>query len=211
MYKPYLVGITGGSASGKTRFLTRLVKNLDEKQVCLLSQDNYYHNRDQQPVDENGVQNFDLPQSIDGEAYASDILALKNGQKVVRKEYTFNNPNVAPKMLEFNPAPIIVVEGIFVLYYPEVAKLLDLKIFIDTKEHLKLKRRIIRDNEERGYDLEDVLYRYEKHVHPTYEQYIEPFKGDADLIIPNNSHFDNALDVVSTHLQAKVLAAGIVN
>lgn len=211
MYKPYLVGITGGSASGKTRFLTRLVKNLDEKQVCLLSQDNYYRNRDQQPVDENGVQNFDLPQSIDEDAYAHDILALKNGQKVVRKEYTFNNPNVEPKMLEFNPAPIIVVEGIFVSYYPEIAKLLDLKIFIDTKDHLKLKRRIIRDNEERGYDLEDVLYRYEKHVHPTYEQYIEPFKGAADLIIPNNSHFDNALDVVSTHLQAKILAAGIAN
>ena len=209
MYKPYLVGITGGSASGKTRFLTRLVKNIDPRQVCLLSQDNYYRDREDQPVDENGVHNFDLPHSIDGEAYARDILALKNGEKVVRKEYTFNNPDVEPQMLEFNPAPIIVVEGIFVLYYPEVAKLLDLKIFIDTKEHLKLKRRIIRDNEERGYDLEDVLYRYEKHVHPTYEQYIEPFKGDADLIIPNNSHFDNALEVVSTHLQAKVMEAEI--
>ena len=209
MYKPYLVGITGGSASGKTRFLTRLVKNIDKSRVCLLSQDNYYRDRDQQPVDENGIQNFDLPNSIDGEAYARDILALKNGEKVVRKEYTFNNPKVAPRMLEFSPAPIIVVEGIFVLYYPEVAKLLDLKIFIDTKEHLKLKRRIIRDNEERGYDLEDVLYRYEKHVHPTYEQYIEPFKGNADLIIPNNDHFDNALEVVSTHLQAKVMAAEI--
>ncbi len=211
MYKPYLVGITGGSASGKTRFLTQLVNNIDKQHVCLLSQDNYYLDRDLQPIDENGVQNFDLPQSIDGEAYARDILALKNGKKVVRKEYTFNNPKVKPKMLEFNPAPIIVVEGIFVLYYPEVAKLLDLKIFIDAKEHLKLKRRIIRDNEERGYDLEDVLYRYEKHVHPTYEQYIEPYKGDADLIIPNNSDFDNALDVVSTHLQAKVMSAEIAN
>jgi uridine kinase len=211
MYKPYLVGITGGSASGKTRFLTRLVNDIDDNQVCLLSQDNYYKDRHEQPVDENGVQNFDLPQSIDGEAYARDILALKNGQEVTRKEYTFNNPDVEPKMLTFKPAPIIVVEGLFVLYYPEVAKLLDLKVFIDTKEHLKLKRRIIRDNEERGYDLEDVLYRYEKHVHPTYEQYIEPFKGDADLIIPNNSHFDNALDVVTTHLKSKVIAAEIAN
>lgn len=211
MYKPYLVGITGGSASGKTRFLTHLVNKIDQSKVCLLSQDNYYRDREDQPVDENGVQNFDLPQSIDGAAYARDIEALKNGEKVTRKEYTFNNPNVEPKMLEFNPAPIIVVEGIFVLYYPEVANLLDLKIFIDAKEHLKLKRRIIRDNEERGYDLEDVLYRYEKHVHPTYEQYIEPFKGDADLIIPNNSHFNNALEVVSTHIQAKVMAAEIAN
>ena len=211
MFKPYLVGITGGSASGKTRFLTQLVNNLNKKQVCLLSQDNYYRNREEQPVDENGVQNFDLPQSIDSEAYARDIKALKNGEKVLRKEYTFNKINVEPKILEFNPAPIIVVEGLFVLYYSEVANLLDLKIFIDTKEHLKLKRRIIRDNEERGYDLEDVLYRYEKHVHPTYERYIEPFKGDADLIIPNNNHFDNALEVVSTYIQSKVITTEIVN
>ena len=205
MYKPYLVGITGGSASGKTKFLTHLVNKIDQKQICLLSQDNYYHNREEQPMDENGMQNFDLPQSIDGEAYASDIEALKNGKTVIRKEYTFNNPNAVPKMLTFRPAPIIVVEGIFVLYYPKVTKLLDLKIFIDAKEHLKLKRRILRDNEERGYDLEDVLYRYEKHVHPTYEKYIEPFKGDADLIIPNNSHFDNALEVISTYIESKAL------
>ncbi len=211
MYKPYLVGITGGSASGKTRFLTQLLNNVDNKHVCLLSQDNYYRDIDQQPVDENGIQNFDLPECIDDQAYARDIQALKNGEKVIRKEYTFNNPEIEPKMLEFNPAPIIVVEGIFVLHYPEVANLLDLKIFIDAKEHLKMKRRIIRDSKERGQNLEEVLYRYEKHVHPTYEQYIEPYKEDADLIIPNNSHFDNALDVVSTYLQAKVMTAEIAN
>ena len=97
----------------------------------------------------------------------------------------------------------MVVEGIFVLYYPELADLLDLKIFIDAKDHIKLKRRIIRDKVERGYDLDDVLYRYEMHVMPTYEKYIEPFKSESDLIVTNNQSFDRALDVIRTYLRAK--------
>jgi len=211
MSQPYIVGITGGSASGKTKFLKDLLKEFSETQICLLSQDNYYRPREEQPIDENGVKNFDTPNSIDYITYANDILALKNGHKVVKEEYTFNNPEVTPRMLEFNPSPIIVVEGIFVLYYPEVASLIDLKLFIDTKEHLKLKRRIIRDNEERGYDLEDVLYRYENHVYPTYEKCILPFKGDADLIIPNNTNFTNALNVVISHLKQKVMQSEVAN
>ena len=106
-------------------------------------------------------------------------------------------------MLTFAPAPVVVVEGIFVLYYPELAALLDLKIFIDAKDHIKLKRRIIRDKVERGYDLDDVLYRYENHVMPTYEKYIKPFKSEADLIIPNNLNFDRAMDVLRTYLRSK--------
>ena len=100
-------------------------------------------------------------------------------------------------------APVVVVEGIFVLYYPELTDLLDLKIFLDAKDHIKLKRRIIRDKVERGYDLDDVLYRYEMHVMPTYEKYIEPFKNEADLIIPNNHNFDRALDVIRTYLRSR--------
>jgi len=202
--KPYIVGITGGSGSGKTLFLDKLLKNFENDQICLISQDNYYHPRNQQPKDENGVSNFDTLQSIDVEAYANDISSLRDGNKVVRKEYTFNNPNAVPKMLEFIPAPIIVVEGLFVLFYPKVSKLLDLKVFIEAKDHIKLSRRIIRDKEERGYDLDDVLYRYEKHVIPTYERYIEPHKYESDLIIPNNTGFDHALQVLIAFLKSKV-------
>ena len=107
-------------------------------------------------------------------------------------------------MLTFNPAPVVVVEGLFVFYFPELAELLDLKVFIDAKDYVKLKRRIVRDNNERGYDLEDVLYRYEKHVAPTYEKYIEPFKSEADIIVPNNHHFSKGLDVLVSYLKTKV-------
>jgi uridine kinase len=204
MNRPYIVGITGGSASGKTMFLRSLLSAFSPNEISLVSQDNYYKPRHEQPVDENGIYNFDTPQSIDFELYAQHIKDLRSGKQVVKQEYTFNNPKAIPEMLTFQPAPVIVVEGIFVFYFPEIAHLLDLKVFIDAAEHIKLKRRIVRDKDERGYDLEDVLYRYEKHVMPTYEKYIAPFKSDADVIVPNNLHFEKALDMLVTYLKNKI-------
>ena len=204
MKKPFIVGITGGSASGKTYFLNSLMGAFSEDEICLISQDHYYRPRHEVPVDDNGVHNFDLPVAINHRAYAEHIIQLREGKPVEKLEYTFNNPNIIPKMLTFRPTPIIVVEGIFVFYFKEISELLDLKIFIDAKEHIKLKRRIIRDQVERGYDLTDVLYRWENHVFPTYEQFIKPSKAEADLIIPNNSHFHRGLEVVKSFLKTKI-------
>ncbi|KUG06598.1 uridine kinase family protein [Solirubrum puertoriconensis] len=209
MQHPFIVGITGGSASGKTTFLRRLLASFSDDEICLISQDNYYHPREVQQVDPQGVTNFDLPSSIDSAAYAADVLRISQGLEVRRKEYTFNNPNAPAKELVFKPAPIVVVEGIFVFYFEEVAKLLDLKVYIDAREHVKVLRRIVRDRDERGYDLEDVLYRYTHHVAPTYEKYIKPFKHDADIIIPNNRHFDRGLEVLVAYLRSKVNASQI--
>jgi uridine kinase len=204
MKKPFIVGITGGSASGKTYFLNSLMGAFSEDEICLISQDHYYRPRHEVPVDDNGVHNFDLPVAINHRAYAEHIIQLREGKPVEKLEYTFNNPNIIPKMLTFRPTPIIVVEGIFVFYFKEISELLDLKIFIDAKEHIKLKRRIIRDQVERGYDLTDVLYRWENHVFPTYEQFIKPSKAEADLIIPNNRHFHRGLEVVKSFLKTKI-------
>lgn len=203
MPKPFIVGITGGSASGKTTFLKQLMASFPAEDICLISQDNYYKSKEFQIKDQKGIVNFDLPSSIDEKAYAHDVLRISRGETVQRLEYTYNNPNVTPKMLEFRPAPIVVVEGIFVFYFEEVAKLLDLKVYIDAKEYVKLHRRIVRDQVERGYDLDDVLYRYAHHVAPTYEKYIKPYKNDADMIIPNNIHFEKGLDVLVTYLKTK--------
>ncbi|WP_375437596.1 uridine kinase [uncultured Hymenobacter sp.] len=205
MQHPFIVGITGGSASGKTTFLRRLLASFSEEEICLISQDNYYHPRESQQVDAQGVTNFDLPSSIDSAAYASDVLRISQGLQVRRPEYTFNNPSAKPRELVFQPSPIVVVEGIFVFYFEEVAKLLDLKVYIDAEEHVKLQRRIVRDRDERGYDLEDVLYRYTNHVAPTYEKYIRPFKQDADIVIPNNRHFDRGLEVLVSFLKSKIV------
>lgn len=204
MDKPYIIGITGGSGSGKTLFLNSLLDHFTDGEVCLISQDNYYKPRDEQPVDEKGIKNFDLPLSIDFEAYKRDIISLKAGNSVIQQEYTFNNPEAENRQIELKPARVIVVEGLFVLFFKEIADLLDLKVFIEAKDYIKLKRRIIRDDKERGYDLDDVLYRYEHHVMPTYDQYIKPYKSDADLIIPNHKDFSEALEVLTSFVRSKV-------
>ncbi|MFY0653623.1 MAG: uridine kinase [Cyclobacteriaceae bacterium] len=198
---PYLIGITGGSGSGKTLFIKRLKALFSTEEVCVLSQDNYYIPRDQQPLDDEGIQNFDTPQSIHQDEFVRDVRLLKQKQSVQRLEYTYNNPKATPQTLTFAPAPVIVVEGIFVFYLKELLDLLDLKVFIDAEDHLMLKRRIIRDATERGYDMDDVLYRFDKHVIPTYRQYIEPFKKQADLIIPNNIGFESGLTVLENHIR----------
>ena len=196
MPKPYTIGITGGSGSGKTFFIKALATHFKPEQICLISQDHYYKPRDTQKIDPQGFKNFDLPESIEREQLHRDILLLKNGERVSKKEYAFNTPNVTLNTLEFKPAPILIVEGLFVQYFPEIEQELDLKIFIEAKDYLKLSRRIRRDNEERGYDLDDVLYRYHNHVMPVYESMIEPLKHNADFIIPNNNHFENALTIL---------------
>ncbi len=204
MNSPYTIGITGGSGSGKTFFIKSLASRFTENELCLISQDHYYHPRETQQVDDQGVKNFDLPESIDNKQFHHDIQLLKRGEVLRKKEYTFNNPSVTPKTLEFKPAPVIIIEGLFVQYFPEIEKELDLKIFIEAKDYLKLSRRIMRDNEERGYDLDDVLYRYQNHVMPIYESLIGPLKYRADIVIPNNSHFDKALDLLTLAIKAKL-------
>ncbi len=201
---PFIIGITGGSGSGKTRFLNGLLSKFTAEEVCFISQDNYYKPREEQPVDIKGIKNFDLPESIDFEAYKRDIETLKSGKPVSRKEYTFNNPEAKESVIMLKPAPVIVVEGIFVLYYQPIAQILDIKLYIDAKDYIKIIRRIVRDDKERGYDLDDVLYRYEHHVMPTYEKYIKPYKSEADIIIPNHKKYDGALDVVLTYVRSKI-------
>jgi len=202
--RPFIIGITGGSASGKTLFLSRLMEQFQTDDICLLSQDNYYRSIEEQTKDHNGIENFDLPGAIDDKAFAADIARLQNGEIVSRLEYTFNNTVKVPDMLHFHPRKILVVEGIFVFHFPEVAQLLDLKIFIDAQDKIKLKRRIKRDNEERGYDLQDVMYRWKYHVKPTYEEFIRPHKRSCDIVIPNNQHFEKGLEVIVSYLKNQI-------
>jgi len=204
MRQPYTIGITGGSGSGKTYFIQKLASFFQPHEICLISQDHYYKPIETQVIDDRGIQNFDLPEAIEREQLHADILKLKSGEALLKKEYMFNKMDAQPKILEFKPAPILIVEGLFVQYYPEIEKELDLKIFIEAKDYLKLSRRIRRDNEERGYDLDDVLYRYQHHVMPVYESLIKPLKHHADFIIPNNRHFERALHVMVNALKAKI-------
>ena len=199
----YVIGISGGSGSGKSLFLNRLSEKFPG-QISVLSQDNYYKLREVQQVDEKGIQNFDLIDAISIDKFESDLDLLKRGNEISVIEYRYNNPSLKPQTFAIVPTSIIIVEGIFVLSYPQIVRHLDLKIFIETDNDSMLKRRIERDQKERGYDRNDVIYRFENHVMPAFEKHIEPFRKEADMIIPNYNNFDKALEVICTFIQSRL-------
>ena len=202
--KPYVIGVTGGSGSGKTTFLQELRNRFDKSQLCVLSQDNYYRPRHEQVSDGLGVQNFDRLESIDIEAFEADVNLLCNGETVVREEYTFNNEKKTPAQLEFFSAPVIIVEGLFVYASEVIQNMLDLKVYIYAHEVKKVIRRIKRDGIERNYPIEDVLYRYENHVMPSFETYIKPIMESADIIINNNFNMDQALFLFESMIKQRI-------
>ena len=209
--KPFVIGIAGGSGSGKTFFLKCFLNHFKEDEVCLVSQDDYYfrvaHNMS---AEENKLYNFDEPCTIDNDLFMRDISKLINGETVFQKEYTFNNPNAEPRLLEINPAPIVIVEGLFILHFQEIAELLDLKIFIDTEEEIALQRRLKRDLIERGYPEDAVLYKWNNHVVPAYKNYLLPYRDECDQVITNNTHVAEDIisitDEISERLRATVLS-----
>ncbi len=204
--KPYIIGISGGSGSGKTTIIHELRARFSEEKLCIISQDEYYRPREEQIWDDAGYQNFDLPESIDDTSFANDIKKLIAGETVIKSQYVFNNPKKEATHLEFKPAPIIIVEGLFVFHFDDIRNLLDLRIFIDAEDIIKLKRRIIRDAGERNYPLEDVLHRYEHHVLPSFRSYIEPFKRHAHLVINNHKSYAKAIEVLAVLIEAKAEA-----
>lgn len=211
MNKPYIIGVAGGSGSGKTFFLKCFLNHFKEGEVCLVSQDDYYipvgHNMTQE---ENKLYNFDLPETIDHKHFEDDIERLVNFETVFKKEYTFNNPNAVPKIMEIKPAPILIVEGLFILHFRKIADQLNLKIFIDTEEQIALERRLKRDLIERGYSNEDAMYKWINHVVPAYKQFLLPYKNECDKVITNNTHVaDDIISIteeISKDLREKVLA-----
>ncbi|MDN5284562.1 MAG: uridine kinase [Mucilaginibacter sp.] len=205
MNKPYIVGIAGGSGSGKTFFLKCFLEHFTANEVCLVSQDDYYfsvaHNM---TAEENRLYNFDLPATIDHEHFQEDISKLLNKETILKPEYTFNNPNIIPKVLEIKPAPILIVEGLFILHFKEISKLLDLKVFIDADEDVALQRRLKRDLIERGYSHDDVMYKWINHVVPAYKEYLLPYKDECDEVITNNSNIAQDIIAVTEKISAEL-------
>jgi len=202
--KSFIIGISGGSGSGKTSFIRDIKNEFSKAELCVLSQDDYYKPREFQKKDENGIENFDLPESLELEAFYQDLSSLTQGKTIERVEYTFNNNTKHASKLIFEPAPIIIVEGLFVFHEARVFNLMNLKMIINATDTQKIIRRIKRDRIERNYPLEDVLYRYEHHVLPSFERFINPFMGKVDVVINNNANYDLGRDMLISFIKNKL-------
>lgn len=200
-----LIGVTGCSGSGKSSFVRFLTQYLPVDTYTVFTQDNYYIKRELQPKDSNGVQNFDLPESLDLNTYYSDLIKLKNRLPVVQHTYNYNNSALSSQKLEIKPTPIIITEGLFVFHDPNFHQHFDHKVFIDSKPETSFTRRLFRDETERGYGFEDVNYRFYQHVLPSYAQYIAVHKDHCNLSIENSQN-----DLALLESAAKIFASKLL-
>jgi uridine kinase len=202
--KHFLIGIAGGSGSGKTTFLQAILNHFTTEEIALVSQDNYYRSKEEQEVDENGHSNFDKPHSIDRVAFFEDMKRLQRGEYLEKLEYTFNNPNATPKKVIVYSAPIIIMEGLFVFHYDEIREQLDYKVYVDVHHETRLERRIQRDAEHRGIPEHQVRYQWHNHVRPSEELYLEPYKPQCELVVDNTHSFDDGLEELLNVIKAQL-------
>lgn len=200
MNKPFIIGVVGSSGSGKTFFLNCFLKHFQPEHIALISQDDYYRPIEQQPRDENDWVNFDLPECIDDAHLLADLQKLIDGESYEKMEYTFNVSKDTAKLLTIHSAPIIIVEGLFVFHYKEIADLFDMKIFIDAEEEVSLNRRLKRDIATRGYTHDMIMYQWKNHVMPAYNNYLLPYKKSADKVIVNNTQIADDIIAISEEL-----------
>ena len=198
--KRTVIGIAGGTGSGKSTFTDRL-KQAYRDQVTVLYHDNYYRAHDEIPLEERKKINYDHPDSLETDLLIRHLKALKRGEAVDSPTYDFTQHNRARGMLHIEPTSVIIVEGILTLQNPELVSLMDIKIFVEADSDERILRRAIRDVKERGRDLEGVAEQYLKTVKPMHYLYVEPTKSVADIVI-NSGLNDVAFDIVSTKIRS---------
>lgn len=201
-----IVGICGGSGSGKTTLLKRLCNRFSHLNPSVFSMDNYYLPIDQQAIDENGIHNFDLPTALDQDKLTSDLAKLVSGESIVVKEYHFNAPPDKNILITIEPSSLIIVEGLFLFHFEEVRKLLDFSTFIMVDPKVQLDRRLYRDQESRGYTREAILYQWNNHVKPCYENYLLPYEGMANFRFRNDDNADADFEELANVIQAEMEA-----
>lgn len=199
-----IIGICGGSGSGKTTLLKRLSATFMDKEPSIFSMDNYYHPIEKQMLDDKGYYNFDLPTALDENKLTEDLRKLASGEAIQVKEYHFNSPPGKNVLITIEPSELIIIEGLFLFHYKGVKELLDYSIFIEVDHAIQLDRRLYRDQESRGYTREGILYQWENHVMPCYENYLLPYKKDADFIYRNDSRADEDFEVLIDQISRRM-------
>lgn len=199
-----IIGIAGGTGCGKTTVVNTILNELPEGEVVVISQDSYYKETSHLSYDERVKINFDHPRSIDFKLLEQHLNDLKNGKPIEQPVYSFVKHNRTGDTILTKPRKVVIVEGILILTNPEIRDLFDIKIFVHADSDERLIRRLKRDITERGRDIDEVLSRYQTTLKPMHEQFIEPMKEYADIIIPNNKYNSVAVDIVKTIINERL-------
>lgn len=202
--KTLVIGIAGGTGSGKTTIANEIVKVVGKEYVCYIPHDAYYRDLDELPLNQRAEINYDHPNSLDTQLMIEHVRILKSGTGVELPIYDFTTHSRTDKTIPIEPNPVILVEGILIFADPDLRELCDVKVFVDTDADIRLTRRIRRDIEERGRTIKSILDQYEKTVRPMHLEFVEPSKRYADIIIPEGGHNMVALEILTARLETLV-------
>lgn len=200
-----IIGIAGGTGCGKTTVVNQIINELPDDEVGVISQDSYYQDTSHLSFEERTKINFDHPRAIDFDLLGQHLQALKRGENVEQPVYSFVKHNRTKDTILTHPRKVMIVEGILILTHPEIRDMFDIKIFVHADSDERLIRRLKRDITERGRDIDEVLNRYQTTLKPMHQQFIEPTKEYADIIIPNNKYNTVAVNIVRTIINERLV------
>jgi len=199
-----ILGIAGGTGSGKTTVVNQIINELPDKDVTVISQDSYYKATDELTYEERTKINFDHPRAIDFKLLVKHLIELREGNAIEQPVYSFAAHNRTKDTIITHPSKVLIVEGILIFSKNKLRDLLDIKVFVHADSDERLIRRLRRDIQERARDMDEVLRRYQETLKPMHDQFIEPMKEYADIIIPNNKYNTVAIDIVRTIINEKL-------
>jgi uridine kinase len=202
-----IIGICGGTGSGKTTIANRILQSVSADEVVFIQQDLYYRNLKDMPLDYRNAANFDHPDAIDNELLANHLKKLNAGEPVELPIYDFRTHTRLPDTTPIEAKPIVIVEGILIFAEPRLLEQMDIKVFVDTPDDIRFIRRLKRDIAERGRTLDSVIEQYINTVRPMHNQFVEPSKRYADVIIPEGGHNLVSIDLISGKIREKLASA----
>lgn len=202
MRKPIIIGVTGGTGSGKTTVTRKIIEEFGDVSLAYIPQDAYYKDQSHLTMDERVLTNYDHPFAFDNDLLSEHIRQLLDGQAVQMPVYDFTQHNRAEETVRVEPKEVIIIEGILIFSDKELRDLMDIKVFVDTDDDIRIIRRIKRDMAERGRSLDSIIDMYTSIVKPMHEQFIEPTKKFADIIIPEGGSNNVAIDLMTTKIRS---------